>query len=306
MKNSKNKKRVLVIVHDAGGAEIISAYIQKYKNQVNFKSFVTGPAEAIFRREKILFSHIENNRFSIASTIKKHIDSKYLMVGTMWHTRIELIALQEARRAGLHTVAYLDSWVNYRERFDYPRKKWQKNLPDELWVGDEEAQNLAKKLFPKSISIKLVPNQYFISIQKRYKILQTKTKHNLILFLSNSSDKNQVAFLWLIKVVSNMENKPIIKIRFHPSDKRKWFNVFSTKYGSQIKISDEQELVQDLTEACVVVGLETTALVVALLCGLPSICIKTKGTKATLPFKKINTVTNTVELKKQLQKIFIC
>jgi len=305
MKNSKTKKKVLVIAHDAGGAEIIGAYVQKHTHQINFQSYVAGPAKDIFRREKIPFSRIQNNRAAIACIVKKNTDIKYAIVGTMWHTHIELIALQELKRANLYTIAYLDSWVNYRERFDYPKRGWQKNLPDEIWVGDTEAQKMATRLFPTSLPIKLVRNQYFTGIRKRYRALRSNAKHNRILFLSNSSDEPTLAFSWLLGAISDIQNKPKILVRFHPFDKRKWFSAFKENYGPQIEISKEQDLMQDLAQARIVVGIETTALVVALLCNLPTICIKSKKTKLILPFQKIHTVVNVVELKKQLQHIFV-
>jgi len=301
--NTNNKKKVLVIVHDAGGAEIISAYIEKHMDEINFQSYVAGPAKLIFEREHIPIFNIENDRAAIANVVEKNIDAIYLISGTMGRTLMELIAVQEAKRAGLHAVAYLDSWVNYRERFLYPETGWQNNLPDELWVGDIEAQAMATKLFPSSLSIKLVPNEYFAKILSNYKDLRPKDPGRCILFVSKSCDEDALAFSWLLKAVSSMQNKPIIRLRFHPYDDRKWFRPFERALDTKIEISGEQDLASDLAQTQVVVGLETTALVVAILCGLKSICICPDGTKVTLPFLKIHRVANMTELKETIGNI---
>lgn len=305
IRNSKNKEKILVIVHDAGGAEMISAYVQKHRHYINFQSYVAGPAEAIFRRYKIPFSIIENKSLAIKRMLEKNIDIKSVIIGTMWNTRLELIALQTAKHFGLNTIVYIDAWINYRERFDYPKKGWQKNLPDELWVGDIEAQKMATKLFPATLQIKLAPNQYFANLQKQYKILKENKKQNRILFLTNSSDNPTSALLILHKVVSTMQNKPAIRIRFHPSDNRKWFSVFKVKYNFPLEVSKKHDLVEDLAQVCVVVGPQTTALVVALLCGLSSICIKSRKTKLMLPFNKIHNIVSAAELQKELQNVFM-
>lgn len=302
MKNTK-KKRVLVIVHDAGGAEIIGAYIKKYLNKLRFLSYVAGPAATIFTRYNIPFSQIVNNRKIIVKTIKENINVDCALIGTMWHTKMELIALKEAKLHGLKTIVYLDSWVNYRKRFDYPKKDWWKNIPDELWVGDIEAKRLAKKLFPKSLQIKLVPNQYFSEIKNLYLGSSKSDKHHDILFVSNSSDNPATAFSLLSQTILGLSEKPSILIRFHPSDNRKWFNLKSYPFLN-ISISKEKELARDLARTRIAVGQETTALVVSLLCGLPTICIKKNKIKSILPFKKIHIVSNKFELEKELRKHF--
>ena len=47
-------RNILIVAHDAGGAQIISAYIKKFKDKYNFKCLVLGPAISIFKRKKII------------------------------------------------------------------------------------------------------------------------------------------------------------------------------------------------------------------------------------------------------------
>lgn len=293
-------------MHDAGGAELIAAYIKKHEKQFHFKPFVVGPAKSIFEREHIPFSLLENDRDAITQVIRNNRDAQYLLVGTMYHTRIELMAIQEARIAHLYAIAYIDSWVNYRERFDYPRSGWQNNLPDELWVGDIEAQRMAESLFPKSLPIKFVKNEYFKNIEEKVKNLNADKGHNRILFLTNSDprDDHGVAFSWLLDAVQNIDMKTEILIRFHPSDDQKWFKDFHDKQRFQVSVSKEGELAKDLAQAKIVIGSETTALVVAALCGLPSVCINARGVDIKSPFPYVMIIDDKSELKTYLKRIF--
>ena len=56
--------------------------------------------------------------------------------------------------ANERAIAFLDHWTNYPERF---LRKGIQHLPDELWVGDEDTERLARADFP-NVPIRLVPN----------------------------------------------------------------------------------------------------------------------------------------------------
>jgi hypothetical protein len=53
----------------------------------------------------------------------------------------EVHCLGEARRAGIRTISFVDHWVNFRLRFLDKHKELL--LPDEIWVLDEKARQLA-------------------------------------------------------------------------------------------------------------------------------------------------------------------
>ena len=47
----RTKKNILIECHDAGGAEVISAYVKKQKAQYRFLCIARGPAKKIFARK---------------------------------------------------------------------------------------------------------------------------------------------------------------------------------------------------------------------------------------------------------------
>jgi hypothetical protein len=71
--------------------------------------------------------------------------------------------LRSARERGIPSIAYLDHWTNYRERFVRGGVPCR---PDALWVGDDDALALARERLP-SVPATLVPNPYFADLRER-------------------------------------------------------------------------------------------------------------------------------------------
>ncbi len=70
-----------------------------------------------------------------------------MLCGTSWQSDLEWRATELARRSGKRCVAYLDHWVNYRERFE---REGELRLPDAIWVADLYADGgFAKKKFSR-------------------------------------------------------------------------------------------------------------------------------------------------------------
>lgn len=279
-------KQLLVVVHDAGGAEVIAAYLKAQKKKANYAAYATGPAARIFKREGIVYTPAPKSHAGMHRLMQ---GASELLTATGWMTDTERIALSAAKEAGLKTRVYLESWNRYRERFGYPAKGWQKNLPDELWVGDRDAERLAKRFFPKT-RVRFVANEYF----KRIKARVSKNSGNAILFLSDVSPHAAVALEELLQECAQQGVKDRIRIRFHPADDRRRFDSLIAAYRLALSIekSPEKDLVTDLAEARVVVGAETVALAVASIAGKQAVSIVPKGTQAYLPQQKLRRVSS--------------
>lgn len=296
----RRTKKVLVIVHDAGGAEIIGAYINKYQKNFDFHCYTAGPAQKIFRRRKISSATIAANKDKIAQIVHKHSDATFALIGTGWMTTIESDALMFAKSLGIKTVVYLEAWWNYRERFGYPNKHWKEHLPDELWVGDKYAEVIVKKQFPTSV-IKYVPNQYFAAIKADYKALKkilVKQKKN-ILFLSDCTEESYAALQYLLSVLSEKKSQEHLRIRFHPADDKARYDELIAKYKRNVKIekSSQKDITRDLLHAKLVIGTETVAMAVSVVVGIKTMSIKKTKQPFLLPFKQIIQVHNIKALR---------
>ncbi len=142
----------LIIAHDAGGAEVLSSYVRRTGLRCLY--VLQGPARKIFERK---LGNIET--LPLDEAIRQ---ADWVLCGTSWQSELEFDAIKLARALGKRSVAFLDHWVNYRERFE---RKGELNLPDEIWVGDPIAAELAGKIFDLT-PIRLVENPYFMDIRE--------------------------------------------------------------------------------------------------------------------------------------------
>ena len=130
--------RILIVSHDAGGAEVISAWV-KNNSFHQYGYCLQGPAQSIFFRKlpgirTCGCNEIELSQFDLVLT------------GTSWSSELERRMILQAKEEGIKCAAYLDHWVNYRERFGFPSQDWMENLPDEIWCGDEYAMQILRKI----------------------------------------------------------------------------------------------------------------------------------------------------------------
>ena len=142
---------VAVVSHDAGGAEILSSYVVQQGLHCIYS--LAGPALKIFERK---LGPV--NVMPLEESIRQ---SDWLLCGTSWHSDLEWQAIKMAREHGKRAVAFLDHWENYRERFI---RGGAICLPDEIWVGDTQAETLAQRVLPE-VKIRLVGNPYLDALK---------------------------------------------------------------------------------------------------------------------------------------------
>ncbi|MBI5412978.1 hypothetical protein HZA42_01350 [Candidatus Peregrinibacteria bacterium] len=313
------KKKIIVVCHDAGGAEIIAAFLKYECVGLNSSCFVAGPAVAIFARYGIPVVDMTNVKEPLKIIFDWGEDPFFILFGIGWSSLFEISALQEALRRGITTVVYLDHWLNYRERFGYPQDGWKKRLPNEIWVGDSYAESIAKKEFPE-ILIRFVPNRSFDDAKARYASIADTIKEDpeAVLFLGepmnepiNAMGMKRKMMFTEFDVLDDMlyvlskkdEAPPLIIIRLHPSESKDKYNLVIAKYSSlfKIRISEATDLCIDLAAVGVVIGMESMALVVAYLCGKRTISyLPDESKQCGLPFTKIEKIKILDDLKKVL------
>lgn len=288
--------KTLTIAHDAGGAEIIAAWCKAHPEQGPFVHASSGPAVRVFEKRglKIVEPHLE-----LLEGVER------LIAGPGWNSPLEFAFIKSARKKGIPSVAYLDHWLNYRLRFGYPREGWKENLPDEIWVGDEEALRIAHKEFP-GMAVALVPNEHMREIRDTFESYQQRLpeEQDLVLFLSEPmsepttifGDPQGVSFdeYGVLKdVISRLEGSVYrLLVRMHPSESKEKYDAFG------VEVSKEPELMADLARARVVVGMSTMALAHAAACGKAvwSVWPDLGKTKPPLPTPSIRTVSKAGEI----------
>lgn len=283
-----------LVSHDAGGAEVLSSYVRQHGLLCIY--VLEGPALQIFGRK---LGAIQ------ATPLAAAIDqATSLLCGTSWQSELEFDALDLAREAGKHSAAFLDHWVNYRERFT---RGGEVRLPDELWVGDTMAQKMAEVALP-GVPIRLVDNPYFADIRSEIGdlvrshpsasdglsvlyVCEPVREHMLRQFGSERhlGYVEEEALTHFLDHIDTL-NKPVsrVVIRPHPSEARDKYDWAHAKSGVALVRGGSQTLMQEIVDCDVVVGCESMAMVVGLLAGKRVIsCIPPGGRPCMLPYPEI-------------------
>jgi hypothetical protein len=280
---------IAIVSHDAGGAEIISSWA--LRQNAEFYLVVDGPAVEIFLRK---LGSLQNLQLEIAIQ-----QSDWVLCGSSWQSDLECRAISMCKSSGKKVVAFLDHWVNYRERFLFNKELI---LPDEIWVGDEIAESIAKSIFP-SLPVVFIANPYFADLLEEINNTTNLEKEEgqiYVLYICEPIREHALLqhgdeFFWgyteedaLKYFLNNLfflkEQIYKIKIRAHPSEKKSKY-YWAKEYSELIVFSDgNHSLIEEISEADIIVGCESMAMAIGLFANKRIIsCIPIGGRECSLP-----------------------
>ena len=285
-----------IVAHDAGGAEVLSSWVRAHPGPSCF--VLEGPARRVFERKLGVLPLV---------TLEDALSaSGELYCGTSWQSDLEYAAIDRARSLGCRSFAFLDHWVNYQERFV---RAGRVCLPDEIWVGDAEAERLALAAFPSTI-VRHEPNRYFEDIRLEFlEISKARTRsevgrESVILYVAEPIREHGLVhfgnerhfgyteeealryFLSNVATVAPVVTR--IVIRPHPAEPDDKYDWVQAEFGLPIVRGGVRTLVEEVADADVVVGCESMALVIALLGGTRVVsCIPPGGNACALPHRGI-------------------
>lgn len=294
-------KKIALFSHDAGSSEILLELIRANLDLGDFRIFCLkeSPCRAL-AKTKELESFIEI--ITCEDDIFKQLSSFHpslILYGTGWQNHIEYHFLEYAKEHKLPSIAFLDHWTNYRERFGYPNEEWRENLPDFIATHDKESFELAKSLdLPNVIDIKNYAQMREILSAKE---IFSKTKEeDLLLFLTEPTvkvaqkshgDANYWGFDEESVFRDILANKSLfdcqnILIRLHPSD-----SPLSYKKIDPTAIFSDKTLLEDIARAKIIIGIDTIALQSAYLLGKKVISyIPSNNRSCVVPLPKENKI----------------
>jgi hypothetical protein len=117
--------RTAAVCHDAGAANVVIATLLE-TGRSDWRAYMQGPAAKIW---KAAFP-----KLALCDSLEQVMEgSELLITGTGWASDIEHEARRNARSLGVKSIAVIDHWVNYAERFV---RNNEQILPDEFWVTD--------------------------------------------------------------------------------------------------------------------------------------------------------------------------
>lgn len=254
-----------VVCHDAGGAGQIAAILLRWGWHPAWVQ-ARGPALEIFHRDMPCVP--------VRSEISDLHGIRAIITGTGWASDFEHKARLEARKTGVRSIAVLDHWTNYEDRFI---RNGERLLPDELWVVDEYAEGLAQQLFP-GIQVVRVPDSY-AERELRHITPLSATTPNRVLYLlepvrSNWGRKEPGEFQALRYFLAKwpflkFPAPTAVQLRPHPSEDSEKYAGFLDKNGQPPVFWSKSTLSEDISEARWVVGCQSYAMTLALATGRP-------------------------------------
>ena len=274
--------------NDAGGAELLSEYVIRNKNQYLF--FLSGPAIKIFKKKIINLK---------TSNFKKSLHKLSMVISsTGWATQNEINIIKECKKEKIKVCAYLDHWVNYKERFQIDKKFI---LPNEIWVSDKLAFEIAKKEFKNKVKIKQIKNFYFERAKKfflkRKKITKKNSEINILYLCEpieahykneNFYNEKQCINIFFEKIKFFGKINKII-FRPHPYEGIKKYNwVLDLKKEFNITIKKNIDILNEIANSDVVVGCNTVALYLAVIAKKKVYTSIPNGYVCDIPSAKIN------------------
>ncbi len=237
----------------------------------DWRAYMQGPAKKIWESafpEVVLYDSIEQ---AIEG-------SELLISGTGWASDIEHESRRVAKRKTVKSIAFIDHWVNYAERFV---RNGEQVLPDEIWVTDEYALELALDAFPGKFVLK-VPNYYLEKQLRDIALLNKPTNPELLYILepirSNWGRNIPGEFQALEYFISKFPQLGIPKetaicLRPHPSDLEGKYNDWIKSHSDMdIKLDDSISITESLGRVAWVAGCESFALALALMAGRTVYC----------------------------------
>ena len=284
---------VAIVSHDAGGAEILSSWLSRAQRPASVVA--VGPAESIFRRKCPQAEFL-----SLDEALAK---STWVLCGTGWQSSFERQAIARGRALGKKTVAFLDHWVNYRERFD---EGGRIVLPDEIWVGDTDAERIASALFDQT-PVLLQPNPYIEDLLAEIVGIQTGDPGevaNRVLYVCEPVADHALAQygnerhwgytehdalrFFLTNVALLGQTVDAITIRPHPSEQANKYQWADGLIPLRVEFGGRKTLFEETLTSDIVVGCESMAMVVGLLAGKRVIsAIPPGGRPCQLPHREI-------------------
>jgi hypothetical protein len=259
-----------IVCHDAGAANIVIASLRA-TGRSDWQAYVQGPAKKLWEASFPGIALCDSLDEALAG-------AELLVTGTGWASDIEHEARQIAQSLRVRTVAVIDHWVNYAERFVWHGETiW----PDEFWVTDEYAFEIALRIFPGQ-AVFQVPNHYVeIQLHDIARVEKSGAPELLYVLEPFRADWGRGTpgeFQALDYFISRLPElglsaETVIRLRPHPSDPQgKYCDWIDLHPEMNIELDTSLSIAESLGRATWVAGCESFALVLALMAGRKVYC----------------------------------
>lgn len=274
------RRPLAIVAHDAGAANHIFAWL----GDEHAALCLAGPAQALWQARRGQASPTHSPASELGEVIA---GAATVITGTGWASDLEHEARWLAQNLGIHSVAVIDHWTNYPERFV---RNGEQILPDEIWVSDPYAFKIAQAAFP-GLPVVELPNAYLAGLVAEIEALEATLELNQRDGADDALRRDRVLYVlepirqaWgdlpepgefaaLDYFIAHRDLAWLapdaeIRLRPHPSDPPgKYDDWLARQANPRIKLDSAPTLAAGLAWAKVVAGCQTYAMVVALAAG---------------------------------------
>lgn len=281
-----------VVCHDAGAANVIFAWLRaavstEPSQAAGWQVLAQGPAAHLWAERPVMLARW-------CDSIDEVLDGAIaLLSGTGWASNLEQDARLAAQARGIETMAVIDHWVNYRERFT---RHGHTALPDRILVTDEHAVREAQRCFP-GLPVRQYANSYLQESVRSIRPLDERVKDVLYVLEPIGAERpggQAGEFEALDYFASNLrhvvgEARCSLILRPHPSEAPCKYDDWIARHRElDASVDRSNTLAEAISRARWVVGAETFAMVVALAAGRKVIStLPPSARRCRLPYQEI-------------------
>lgn len=277
--------KYLVFSRDPGGAEILSRLIKAENIQGDCLYILEGAAKKIFLN---ILGDLPLVEVEEAESLFSKFKIQKIFCSTSGHYGPEKLALRLSKKFQVETIAVIDHWTNFLERFTMPEAK-EIIFPQNIYFSDEIQADLLRPLVSNNSELIQIPNYYLDDLRqdfnsrkmgedRKYKILflDEPLKDDAVeLDLDDHGYDEFSAFRFLLENIhkTGVDCKTII-IRLHPRSVKNKYDEIMKEYSSfMIEYSTNSNLVDDLVQVRSAFGCTTMALIVSDFCEIETYSI---------------------------------
>ena len=299
----------LIVAEAAGGGNILSHFVRELINMdsADLHFLLNDPATEFFSRFPFWEDVDSARKHRVGSFDLSAHEFGCVLLGTSTAMGcLEGDILDSAKEVGLKTISVLDHWVNYRERFGYPRPDWRERLPDYVLCPGADSLNLALNLGFSESGLRQVVNPH-IQWLKQYGHSSERVEGEILYICSPLAQSSKLAgetsrkygfteaealvlFLDALREISGSWTRVIL--RLHPLEARTKYDEIlrEHKIGERVEVTlSNDEAVEDaLLRASLVVGTDSSILAVSLELGVKTLsCIPGAAHQCSLPHESL-------------------
>ena len=303
---------IAAFCNDAAPSNNLVSIVKKYEKEFTwyFFAYKNSPAFRIFKDAGQHVAEL-HEKSDIENELKNTL-ADVVIVGTSWQNKTHLEFIKKAREFHVPSIALLEHWVNYRERFGYPQDGWQENRADFVTLNDEFGYAIAQKLgFANAIKLRF---EALLDDIQRFQTCKNE-EENSVLFISEPTKKVASTtfgdenfwgfneFEVCEEICKNMDkfSTPHLTIRLHPSDETQKYDYLLQKYPNlsiEIENPYETPLIESLCKNRIIIGIDGFVLFEAMVLGKLSISlIPSLKRECVVPIFEQNKITTLKDLK---------